>query len=282
MRTELVTPTVAGSSIHFSPDRRLAETESICDWHLHDEYELVYVFEGTRIFYVNNEEYRLEKGDIIFVNERVPHQTKSPVGSGGLLLQFGVPDRAKDVGILSGVLQLTGSKTADAAVLRNGTVLNKQITECVEGIESEFIHREKAYDLMIKSYVNTILTLLYRNNVIPWPEDFLDREEIHKFIPVFQYVNEHCDSKLSLSEASRLLNVDKSHFCRIFKKALKCSFIQYTSLVRICRAEEMLTETDKSIAEIAYETGFASTAYFIKTFKQRRGYTPLAYRKMKQ
>ena len=41
----------------------------------------------------------------------------------------------------------------------------------------------------------------------------------------------------------------------------------------------MLKNTDKPVAEIAFETGFASSRYFSTAFKVATGYTPTAYRK---
>ena len=41
----------------------------------------------------------------------------------------------------------------------------------------------------------------------------------------------------------------------------------------------MLKDTDKPVAEIAFETGFATSRYFSTAFKAATGYTPTAYRK---
>ncbi|MCQ2052087.1 MAG: helix-turn-helix transcriptional regulator, partial [Bacteroidaceae bacterium] len=48
--------------------------------------------------------------------------------------------------------------------------------------------------------------------------------------------------------------------------------------VRIERAKEMLSKTDRSVFEIAIDVGFTESQYFSTVFKQETGYTPSQYR----
>ena len=41
----------------------------------------------------------------------------------------------------------------------------------------------------------------------------------------------------------------------------------------------MLTITEKSVTEIAFDAGFGDVSYFINMFKKKYGVTPLKYRK---
>ncbi len=47
--------------------------------------------------------------------------------------------------------------------------------------------------------------------------------------------------------------------------------IDYLNCYRVDRASEMLTETEKSIIDIAAECGFYDLSYFIKVFKKYKG-----------
>ncbi len=44
--------------------------------------------------------------------------------------------------------------------------------------------------------------------------------------------------------------------------------------LRLAKSRTLLTATDKSVAEIAYEVGFSSPAYFGKCYKDRYRETP--------
>ena len=56
------------------------------------------------------------------------------------------------------------------------------------------------------------------------------------------------------------------------------SFMEYVNGVRLQQAEYLVTETDKSMEEIAGETGFSSSNYFAAAFRRAYGISPLKYR----
>lgn len=53
----------------------------------------------------------------------------------------------------------------------------------------------------------------------------------------------------------------------------------YITEIRLNKAKTLLRDTNKSIAEVAYETGFNSAAYFTTLFRQKQNQTPSEYRK---
>lgn len=56
------------------------------------------------------------------------------------------------------------------------------------------------------------------------------------------------------------------------------SALRFVHKIRLEKACQLLCDTDKSIAEIAIETGFSSSAYFCTCFKREKGKTPNAWR----
>jgi len=49
--------------------------------------------------------------------------------------------------------------------------------------------------------------------------------------------------------------------------------------IRIKRSAKLLAESDKTISEISYMTGFVNPKYFSTIFRKRLGQTPSEYRK---
>ena len=64
-----------------------------------------------------------------------------------------------------------------------------------------------------------------------------------------------------------------------FKKIFGKSPAKLITDARIEKAKSLLKETDKSVKDIAYETGFCNASSFIRFFKRLEGVTPLQYRK---
>lgn len=75
--------------------------------------------------------------------------------------------------------------------------------------------------------------------------------------------------------------MDKSYFCRLFKKAVKTSFINYLNYIKIRHAEQLLCSTEKTITETAFETGFSSASYFTETFRKINLLSPTEYKRMR-
>ena len=55
--------------------------------------------------------------------------------------------------------------------------------------------------------------------------------------------------------------------------------MEYIAKRRIQAAKELLTGTDRTIEDIAAETGFCTSSYFCKLFKKYEGITPTHFRK---
>lgn len=69
-----------------------------------------------------------------------------------------------------------------------------------------------------------------------------------------------------------------SKFRKIFKEYTGFAPSQYIQEVRINKAKEMLTNTSKSIKEIAFELGYDNKDYFFTVFKKTTGMTPINYK----
>lgn len=85
---------------------------------------------------------------------------------------------------------------------------------------------------------------------------------------------------LNLKQISQSLNVHPSYLSREFSKYFDdLSFGDYIRKLRIDRAVQLLHDTDHSLSEIAYLTGFSDQSHFTRIFKKVVGQNPSAYRK---
>lgn len=82
----------------------------------------------------------------------------------------------------------------------------------------------------------------------------------------------------SLDELSAMAGVTPSHFCRVFKKATGISPHQYVMKARLDRAQEMLVQTDMTLAGISEATGFQSQSHFSRAFRNHFGSAPSSHR----
>ena len=92
------------------------------------------------------------------------------------------------------------------------------------------------------------------------------------------YLHEHYADSISRADLARhvALSADYLTFC--FRKELGVTPIAYLNRYRVNQAKQLLTDTCKSITEIALEVGFSDSGYFSRIFRREVGMSPEAYR----
>tara|TARA_R110002049_G_scaffold17238_5_gene67415 strand:- start:12216 stop:14819 length:2604 start_codon:yes stop_codon:yes gene_type:complete len=102
-------------------------------------------------------------------------------------------------------------------------------------------------------------------------QDFLSK--------INQIINENLDnSKFSVENLASALNISRVQLYRKTKAILGVSISDYIQNIRLEKAKTLLQETQLSISEIAYVTGFSSPNYFSTSFKNKFDNSPKAYR----
>ena len=97
-----------------------------------------------------------------------------------------------------------------------------------------------------------------------------------------EIIQDQIDTNLSLSlkEISQSLHVHPTYLSREFSKYFDdLSFGDYIRKLRIEKAIHLLNESEHSLAEIAYLTGFSDQSHFNRIFKKTTGKNPSAFRK---
>lgn len=83
---------------------------------------------------------------------------------------------------------------------------------------------------------------------------------------------------ISLENVASEIGMSPSAFSKFFRKHTNKTFIDVVQELRITHACRLITETDKTIAEIAYESGYNNLANFNRQFKVLTGKTPLEFK----
>ena len=96
---------------------------------------------------------------------------------------------------------------------------------------------------------------------------------------VYEYILNNFTEEISLAKVSAIANISVPAFCRFFKLRTKKTFKQYINELRVNYACKLLNETNNSIAQICYESGFNNLSNFNRQFKEIKGSTPAIHRK---
>ena len=95
---------------------------------------------------------------------------------------------------------------------------------------------------------------------------------------LIEHIGRHYAEKLSVAAAARLSGMSAPQFMRLFKQVAGMTLVAYLHHVRLSNAARLLRETNRSIAEIAGQVGFADQSYFDRRFKKSFGQSPKQFR----
>ena len=87
------------------------------------------------------------------------------------------------------------------------------------------------------------------------------------------------ETSISIEDISNKICVSSFHMIRQFKKEVGLTPHQFQIQCRIRKAQKMLL-SDRTIAEVALETGFCDQSHFVRCFKKIVGMTPASYQKV--
>lgn len=96
---------------------------------------------------------------------------------------------------------------------------------------------------------------------------------------VTDYLAAHLAEDIPLQILSDLVKLSRSYFSRAFKISTGLAPHQWLLQARICKAKQLLLETDRPLAQIAIDVGFADQAHFTRTFRREAGESPGAWQR---
>jgi AraC family transcriptional regulator len=107
----------------------------------------------------------------------------------------------------------------------------------------------------------------------------LTQAQLNKLISV---VNTRADYRMTVSEMAETVGLSESWFANVFKQTTGKTPLQWQLSRRVSLAQNMLAESDLSVAAIAAQLGFSDQAHLTKTFRQVAGETPATWRRMRR
>ncbi|WP_410513659.1 response regulator [Paenibacillus sp. BR2-3] len=91
-------------------------------------------------------------------------------------------------------------------------------------------------------------------------------------------IQEEMSRQLTAAELAQRLNLSRSYFSQCFKDIIGKPFNEYSRYIRVEKAKELLSHTNKTIIWIAEQTGYSDEKYFSRVFRQLTGMLPSEYR----
>ncbi len=106
-------------------------------------------------------------------------------------------------------------------------------------------------------------------------------QELKKLDPSINYMNSEFRQNPALEEIASKSALAPNYFHRVFKKNFGITPLRYMLRLRMEIAIRLLTTTEKTVKEVAFETGYENEFYFYHQFKKQYGYSPGKLKKIR-
>lgn len=249
--------------------------------HIHDFYEILFVYSGKRKIVVNNSPSTLDTTHIAFISPYKFHNTRSISNAPfkRILINFTFDfiktndDRSNQ--------QLLSCFNTPKSVITFSSKEAETITEIFQRILFEYSSKnDEMSNLMIKTLLSQLLLTASRTvlNTTDASNQSVTTAHYHIILNIANYIADNFEKKITLDLLETEFQISKFIISREFKIIIGQSFVDYLNNIRIQRAQTLLTSNiKKNITDIAFECGFDSLPHFTRTFKKHTGLTPTQF-----
>lgn len=253
--------------------------------HYHNYIEILYAEDCSLSVWINDEELSFSTGELIIINSREAHEVYAKEKNRGkyLVIKFSPEilrfsgDTSYDTKFL---LPLFRDDLSEIRKLSADDVFCFGIKNTIDDIFSEWKRDDFGCELALRGEILSLFSKIAR----VWKKNdgeklFSTLDEAAKTIyAACEYCTENFASVCEEAVAERFA-MSYSYFSRSFKRVMKKSFTSYINDLKIDFARNLLLTTNLSVTDIAQDAGFSTASHFIASFRNRTGFSPLAYRK---
>lgn len=246
--------------------------------HWHEELEFLYMIEGHLDYSVNGEKIKVNEGQGLIVNSRRIHSNISLMGDYAVFY-IGLMNtscmRTSSYLDKKYLFPLIGPNSFDYILLNQDDWTQILLEDMIPIFEEE---DEDGHELKIVEACLRALRHISQHIKPDGVNGNVSSEYVRIFKDMATYIGENYADKISLEDIAMAGNIGKTLCAKIFKMLTSKTPGDYLIHYRISKSMELLEESDLSVTNIAYQTGFNSASHYTKTFHDIIGCTPNQYK----
>lgn len=245
--------------------------------HWHQAMELLLFEKGTVICKFEHSTLRAKPGDLYLINTHEVHETRCSRDAEYLCIHI-LPSRMSlyvpEFDQLSFSLSFDAEDPDKAAAYEQLRLHMQTLSRL-----SRENNRTSRLEQHARLFDIAAILVDHFSRQMPLEERNLQRSDMNRLEPLLDQVQLRHGEDLTLDWACGELGLNKEYFCRLFKKNMGVSFLQYLYQVRttaVCRELELC---DDPIGEIAQRHGFKDSKMLSQYFREIYDCTPSEKRK---
>jgi AraC-like DNA-binding protein len=248
-------------------------------WHLHPEYEIVYIKNGSEKQRVGSHFSNYKNGTLLMIGPNIPH---SVIGNYkhsdnyAVVIQMSRTFLEKKLTAFNEMLFVSDLLERSKQGILFGDKFKAQISIEIEKLpgSNRYNRLINLFNIIGKMAASKDYTLL-NSNVIHANEH---SNSYYRIGLINKFVAENYHRNIHLSEIAGIAGLTESSFSRFFKKVTGKTFINFLNEYRVHKSCALLSNKNYNIADVMYKTGFSEASHFTRVFKKHAHETPRSYR----
>lgn len=243
-----------------------------------DHYSIGYIISGDRKTIAPFGSYLSHAGDVTTLPPYIYHRTvaESDIPYERILIKFS-PDFA------ASFIEEAGQQVFDDLYEKNVFCFTpkaqKKIKALFIDIAEEFKKEGPYREFVLRGMLFRILITIWEEKLSSEGEVIHETPLTPPIVDAISYIENYYYRNPSLEETASVANFSAAYFSRLFSAQVGKSYSEYLNSVKLHHVNILLAQTDKTIMEIAQETGYCHGNYLNDQFKKKMGMTPGEFRK---
>ncbi len=239
---------------------------------------ILYVVTGKKVFYAHPKSWLISAGSAVFVKKGACILEKIH-GEDLCLMAFFIPDNYISAFLIEhqSLIQPPNDGPEQSDLLISLEV-NEMMMAYYNSVQPYFKADTKPHEALLELKFKELLF-----NIITNPHNETLRKYLFTLLSpqgntIAPILEANYCYNLRLDEYASLCNRSLSSFKRDFQKHYKIPPARWLLQKRLSLARQLLLQPDKTIADVAFESGFEDSSHFSHVFKKQYGHSPLKYR----
>lgn len=245
--------------------------------HLHREFEVNLILDGSVEILSQGREYHAETGDFFVFDPYQPHELRAREGT-VLILSIQIsPAFFSDY-----FPQMESVRFGTEIFHRAASPRHQQLYRQLLELTCCYCQKAPFYELDCAGNINALFRALLDVSafmVVSEAERPAQRARQERVRYLAERIEGGFSEKLLLGDLAKELGVDLYYLSHFFREHFGLSFQEYLAKLRCEKARRELLLTDRSLLDISLSCGFSSPKYFQRAFQKQYGATPREYRR---
>lgn len=245
--------------------------------HINQYCELYVFIEGDVNYIVEDMIFPLKKGDIVIITPYEVHKAVLKKRGYYERFYFLIPIDAFSYMTCDPLKKILEQIKIHKNLISLSNVERKKAIDILYEMK-KLAKKKSENEMLIYSLFLKFIDIINRN-IGASADDYIARntQQFPQILSdILRYIDENLTDIKTAEEISEHFHISSPYLSTLFKSYTDIGIKKYIQLRKISYAKSLL-DSGRNVTEACFESGFNSCSYFIKTFKEHIGATPLAY-----